>query len=67
MTHVRVSQESQTGLTKTEIRFTYEVLEALREKFEHEGLDYESQIMNEAHCLIQEFQSNSDFVDYHIV
>jgi len=67
MSNVKVSQERETGLTKTEIRFSYEVLEALRGKFEEEGMDYESHIMNEAHCLVQEFQSNADFSDYLIV
>jgi len=56
-----IAQEPQTGLTRTEVVFSYEVLESLREHFEYEGMHTEANIMNEAHYLVQEFHKNNDF------
>ena len=64
MSHQRtVSQERQTGLTMTEIVFSYEVLESLREHFEQEGMQDEADVMNEAHYLVQHFHENGHFTE----
>lgn len=58
-----VSQERHTGLTMTEIAFSYEVLESLREHFEQEGMQDEADVMNEAHYLVQHFHENGHFTE----
>jgi predicted chitinase len=47
----------------TEIVFSYEVLESLREHFEQEGMQDEADVMNEAHYLVQHFHENGHFTE----
>lgn len=56
-----VDQEPRTGLTRTEIVFSIEVLDSLGDFYANEGMHDEEYIMNKAHELVNEFRSDCQF------
>jgi hypothetical protein len=56
-----VDQEPQTGLTRTEIVFSVEVLDSLGDFFAHQDMRDEEYIMNKALELVNEFRSDCQF------
>lgn len=54
-------QTTSDGLTVEQIDNAYEVLEILRENLSDDGMDNLSQIVNEAHYLVQQYDEGADW------
>jgi hypothetical protein len=54
------------GISESEIEAAYRVLETVRENLSDDGMPSLSGIVNEAHYLVQQYENNTEFVEYRL-
>lgn len=58
---VRPMVENQDGFTQDQIETVYAVLEVMREQFNEDGMVGEENMVNDVHCLVQQYDEGSNW------